>query len=1104
MKKRILASLLSLVMALSMLPITALAAEETNLTIQGEQPAICTCISHCADQETADSTCLICATNYEQCTYTEPTSNEDGNKSVEPICVEGCILETGHQDECETTYAESAEVESDTSYEIESPIADYTWYGDGNAESFEISSAAELLGFSNLVRGADGKTADTFENKTVSLTNNIALSGIEWLPIGTTSTPFKGTFDGGECTISNLTISNTNANHQGLFGFCQNALLKNIRFYNADILCDYRGGILAGVVENSTIENVDIFNSEITGKAHIGGLIGRVQGSNTTTSITNCDISTTQISAMSKATNWDDTVENDNSNATDSTTPFSTRCGGLTSITVNSSLNIAYCTLSDVDVKSYGYAGGILGVAYGSTATTKIANTVFDGSVFSRSSNAAGLAAGTSNGAGISVDTCNVKAELSGKTTDDNATYLEYPFMPSGSVKNSNAEVVFTYKGVMYPSGTAENCEVNATFQQGSASGITSNFYGFHQYADKNFIYKNCTGIVTLPTSEQIPYLAVYGSTLANAGNPSYVNCSLMINFPDDKAEYKVYRSGKTIGGASVLYVDFNKKNVEVTSETNAKTTNTIGVLNGGIINSDSSKNDNNSFVNPTKDGAVFAGWYENAEFSEGPVSVPEANKTYYAKWIELKTDTISMEYGSVSSAFPSLEGVTLSNWQSGDTSIVSVEGNKLKANKVGTTTLTATATTEAGGSATLTVDVEVTPMPITFGNGKGENPSGTVDHVYDGMAPDYFDYAAFYPATVEDGKVSIVPGSQEVALEAGKDLVFVYDDGSGSGAQDHDSLPVNVTDSDGMNVTVKLLNPNYHFVTDTNTALSETVSVTVKIHADNMDKQDLYINGEKVDVITDAFVKTYNGQGQAPVSDLTTVRSDGIDTFTVHFHPLNSNTDFEETHLTGAASDLTAEAVLEKAPKEPGQYLMIVNGLKEGTGTERGRYAYASAVFSIEKSTVTIRPNDKTIYVGDALPELGADDYTVTGLAPGDSLTTLPTLAYDGTPDTTKEGSYAIKASGASVNEEHYTLKYEDGVLTISLSSGNTDPDDPGNSGNTGDSGNTDNTNQTDKTDSLTKSPHTGDMGNITVWTALFTLSIIAAAAAFLRKKIR
>ena len=331
---------------------------------------------------------------------------------------------------------------------------------------------------------------------------------------------------------------------------------------------------------------------------------------------------------------------------------------------------------------------------------------------------------------------------------------------------------------------------------------------------------------------------------------------------------------------------------------------------------------------------------------------------------------------------------------------------------------------------------------------------------------------------------------------------MFVYDDGSGSGAQDHDSLPVNVTDSEGMNVTVKLLNPNYRFVTDTNTALSETVSVTVKIHADNMDKQDLYINGEKVDMITDAFVKTYNGQGQAPVLDLTTVRSDGIDTFTVHFHPLNSNTDFEETHLTGAASDLTAEAVLEKAPKEPGQYLMIVNGLKEGTGTERGRYAYASAVFSIEKATVTIRPNDKTIYVGDALPELGADDYTVTGLAPGDSLTALPTLAYGGTPDTTKEGSYAIKASGAAVDEGHYTLKYEDGVLRISLSSGNTDPDDPGNSGNTGDSGNTDKTDKTDKTDSLTTSPQTGDMGNITVWTALSALSVIAASAVFLRKR--
>ena len=71
------------------------------------------------------------------------------------------------------------------------------------------------------------------------------------------------------------------------------------------------------------------------------------------------------------------------------------------------------------------------------------------------------------------------------------------------------------------------------------------------------------------------------------------------------------------------------------------------------------------------------------------------AGKTYYAKWIELKSDAISMEYGSTQT-LPTIEGVTLSNWQSSDSTIVSIEDDQLKANKVGKTTITATARTEA------------------------------------------------------------------------------------------------------------------------------------------------------------------------------------------------------------------------------------------------------------------------------------------------------------------------------------------------------------------------------------------------------------------------
>ncbi len=449
--------------------------------------------------------------------------------------------------------------------------------------------------------------------------------------------------------------------------------------------------------------------------------------------------------------------------------------------------------------------------------------------------------------------------------------------------------------------------------------------------------------------------------------------------------------------------------------------------LNNVIINQ--AKIANSDFPKLKVDGHIFAGWYNNEDFSGDAVSKPESRNVYYAKWIGM--DDMELQYGS--SQKISVTGATVSNFQSNNTSVatVSTDGT-VTATGVGTATISATGTYN-DQETTFKATVTVTPMPITFG-GEGENPSGTVDHVYDGMAPDYFDYASFYPATVSDNTVSVVEDSQKITLEPGTDVVFVYDDGSGSGTQEHDALPVDVTDADGMSVTVKLINPNYRFVTNTNPNLSETVSVTVKIHADNMDKVDLYIGGEKVDAITSATVKVYNGEGQAPISDLTSVQAEGIETFTVHFHPLNSDTDFEEAHLENKpASELTSEAVLAIAPKEPGQYLMIVNGIREATSPEKGSYAYASVVYSIKKATVTIKPNDITAYVGDEVPNVADIGYTVTGLVGNDKLATAPALAYERTPDMSTTGTYTITASGAAADNELYDLTYGTGTLTVS-----------------------------------------------------------------------
>lgn len=87
---------------------------------------------------------------------------------------------------------------------------------------------------------------------------------------------------------------------------------------------------------------------------------------------------------------------------------------------------------------------------------------------------------------------------------------------------------------------------------------------------------------------------------------------------------------------------------------------------------------------------ATSCGWYDNEDFTGTAVTTPKTNKTYYAKWIELKHEGITLEYGSTSSSFPAIEGVALTGWTSADPDVVKIEGDKMIATGVGETTITA------------------------------------------------------------------------------------------------------------------------------------------------------------------------------------------------------------------------------------------------------------------------------------------------------------------------------------------------------------------------------------------------------------------------------
>ena len=90
----------------------------------------------------------------------------------------------------------------------------------------DVDSSEKLVKFREEVN-----KGRTFEGKTVQLTTDVDLKGSQdnqWIPVGTDTTNFKGTFDGKNHTINGLYINNSESN-QGLFkNIDKKATVKNL------------------------------------------------------------------------------------------------------------------------------------------------------------------------------------------------------------------------------------------------------------------------------------------------------------------------------------------------------------------------------------------------------------------------------------------------------------------------------------------------------------------------------------------------------------------------------------------------------------------------------------------------------------------------------------------------------------------------------------------------------------------------------------------------------------------------------------------------------------------------------------------------------------
>ncbi|MFR9585326.1 MAG: hypothetical protein SNI20_04285, partial [Rikenellaceae bacterium] len=136
-------------------------------------------------------------------------------------------------------------------------------------ENMNISTVEELKTFQDLVNFGWSPSVAT-------LTANIDLNGEKWMPIGSLSNKYSGTFNGGDHTISNFIINSTN-DYQGLFGYVSNGRISNLIVENPQVQGgSYTGAICGYAYSNSAISSCGVVGGSVSGSGdYVGGVVGR-------------------------------------------------------------------------------------------------------------------------------------------------------------------------------------------------------------------------------------------------------------------------------------------------------------------------------------------------------------------------------------------------------------------------------------------------------------------------------------------------------------------------------------------------------------------------------------------------------------------------------------------------------------------------------------------------------------------------------------------------------------------------------------------------------------------------------------------------------------
>lgn len=228
-----------------------------------------------------------------------------------------------------------------------------------------------------------------------------------WIPAGSVATPYVGTFDGNNKTISNLVINGTDDVAERGIGFIgalgteeyngENVKIANVSFVNPKVSSAYEGdmedmsddgfvGVVVGrvnVPEEGNYRGVSVINCHVTGATvsggeNVGGIIGRSYGNKDL--IDNCSFTGT-VSGSRYVGGIAGVFEGDvqNSSVLNTTIGFDSsttecRLGGIAGV---NSGNL-YACIADVVINATGqrYAGAITGANNGTIYACAAVGTI--------------------------------------------------------------------------------------------------------------------------------------------------------------------------------------------------------------------------------------------------------------------------------------------------------------------------------------------------------------------------------------------------------------------------------------------------------------------------------------------------------------------------------------------------------------------------------------------------------------------------------------------------------------------------------------------------------------------------------------------------------